>query len=526
MSESNTGRHATLVRGAMILAMGGGSFDSPFVGDILIEGNRISAIDTNLETPGGAAVIDGSGKLVMPGLVNAHTHSSETFFRGRYERLPLELWLLYAYPLLMGPLLSPRLVYLRSLLLAMESLKNGVTLMCDDFFDPPRHDHDRLAMVFRAYEDIGIRANVASAVMNVHPLDALPFAREILPAEVQAQLDFGPMIAADAYVEYCEEAFSRFHDDNGRLRFMVAPSAPQRCTPDLLQACSDLARERHVPFHTHVLETKTQAVTGHEFHGTSLVRYMHDLGILTRNVTIAHAIWVDDADIDLIGESGCAVAHNAISNLKLGAGIAPVRRLMDAGAVLALGTDGVCSNDSARIFDVMRVAALVQSTTGPDFSRWLTASEILTAATVGGARSAGLGDVTGSLEPGKCADLIMLRMDELAFTPLNDLCKHLVYCENGSSIDRVFVDGVTVVEHGRLTQIDEQAVLAEIRAAMPEYLEAHSQIEERNSVFFPHIEKLHERASRQDVQMYRYGGGDDSGVLTSGTLNFSGAGCA
>ena len=224
----------------------------------------------------------------------------------------------------------------------------------------------------------------------------MPFAREILPADLQARLNFGPMITAEAYVDYCKEAFSRFHDDHGRLRFMIAPSAPQRCTLDLLQACSDLALERQVPFHTHVLETKTQAVTGPEFHGKSLIRYMHDLGILTRNVTLAHSVWVNDEDIDLIGESGCAVAHNAISNLKLGAGIAPVRRLMDAGAVLALGTDGVCSNDSARIFDVMRVAALVQSATGPDFNRWLTASEILAAATIGGARSAGLGDVTGS----------------------------------------------------------------------------------------------------------------------------------
>ncbi len=507
MSESNSIPQATLIRGATILAMGGREFDNPFVGDILIEGDRISAIDANLEAPPGTAVIDGAGKLAMPGLVNAHTHSSETFFRGRYERLPLELWLLYAYPLLMGPLLPPRLVYLRSLLLAMESMKNGVTLMCDDFFDPPHHDHDRLSMVFRAYEDIGIRANVASAVMNVHPLDALPYAREILPTDLQARLDFGPMITAEAYVDYCKEAFSRFHDDDGRLRFMIAPSAPQRCTPDLLCACSELASERKVPFHTHVLETKTQAVTGPEFHGTSLIRYMHDLGILTRNVTIAHSVWVNDSDIDLIGESGCSVAHNAISNLKLGAGVAPVRRLMDAGAILALGTDGVCSNDSARIFDVMRVAALVQSATGPDFSRWLTASEVLAAATIGGARSAGLGDVTGSLEPGKCADLILLRMDELAFTPLNDLCKHLVYCENGSSIDRVIVDGVTVVEHGRLTQIDERAVLAEIRAAIPEYLEAHSVVEERNSVFFPYIKEVHERASRQDVDMHRYCGG-------------------
>ena len=504
MAEVSVGSRVTLIQGAMILTMGSEHGDHPFTGDLLIEGNAISAIGPNLTAPKEATVLNGDGKLVMPGLANAHTHSSEAFFRGRYEGLPLELWLLYAYPLLMGPLLPPRLVYLRSLLLAMESLKSGVTLMCDDFYDPPQHDHERLAMVFRAYDDIGIRANVASAVMNIHPLDALPYAREILPAELQAGLDFGPMITADAYIDYCKESFARFHDDNGRLRFMIAPSAPQRCTADLLQACSELAQERQVPFHTHVLETKTQAVTGPELYGKSLIRYMHDLGILTPNVTIAHSVWVNHADIELIGEAGCAVAHNAISNLKLGAGVAPVRRLMDAGAVMALGTDGVCSNDTARIFDVMRVTALVQSASGPDYDQWLTASEVLTAATIGGVRSAALGHVTGSLETGKRADLIMLRMDELAFTPLNDVRKHLVYSENGGSIERVIVDGVTVVEQGRFTQIDEQAVLSEIRAAVPDYLNAHSQIEERNRVFHPHIAELHRRATSQDIHMNRY----------------------
>lgn len=136
--------------------------------------------------------------LVMPGLVNAHMHSSETFFRGRYEGLPLELWLLYAYPLLLGPLLPPRFVYLRSLLLAMESLRSGVTMICDNFFDPPRHDHEPLAMVFSTYDDIGNRANAGSAVMNIHPLDALPFAREILPNDLPARLDCGPVITPDA----------------------------------------------------------------------------------------------------------------------------------------------------------------------------------------------------------------------------------------------------------------------------------------------------------------------------------------
>ena len=123
----------------------------------------------------------------------------------------------------------------------------------------------------------------------------------------------------------------------------------------------------HTPFHTHVLETKTQAVTGPELFGRSLIRYMADLGLLNRNVTIAHSVWVSDDDMALMGEAGLSVVHNAISNQKLGAGVAPLRRLLDAGVTVALGTDGASSNDTLRIFDVMRVAALIHSVSGPDY---------------------------------------------------------------------------------------------------------------------------------------------------------------
>ncbi|MGJ4857974.1 amidohydrolase family protein [Labrys sp. La1] len=495
-----------LIRNATILAMGGEHGSTPFGGDILVEGNCIAAIGPDLGDHPGARLIDGRGRLVMPGLVNAHTHSGETFFRGRYERLPLELWLLYAYPLLMGPLLPPRLLYLRTLLLAMESLKGGVTLLCDDFFDPPRHDLDRLGTVFRAYEDAGIRANVSSAVMNIHPLDAVAYGRQIMPADLQAKLDFGPPITASAYVDYCRSALAAFQDRAGRLRFMIAPSAPQRCTPELMLACNELARQWRVPFHTHILETKTQAVTGELLHGKSLIRYLHDLGLLHSGITIAHSVWVDEDDIALMGAAGCSVAHNAVSNLKLGAGIAPLRRLIDAGVTIGLGTDGVSSNDSARIFDVMRTAALVQSATGPDHERWVSAREILNAATLGGAHTALLGELTGSLEVGKRADLIMLRLDSLAFTPLNDIVRQLVYAENGASIERVMVEGEIVVEQGLLTRIDEEAVLAEIREAMPAFLTEHAEIEARNAIFHPYFEQMHQRATALDVGMDRYAG--------------------
>jgi 5-methylthioadenosine/S-adenosylhomocysteine deaminase len=496
----------TLIRGAKILAVDAAHGTDPFDGDILIDDATIKAIGLDLAAEPDAQVIDGRGKLVMPGLINSHTHSSETLFRGRYQGMPLEIWLLYAYPLLMNGAIGKRLLYLRSLLLAMESLKSGVTTFCDDFFDPPAHDLDRLGIVFQAYEDAGIRANVSSAVMNIHALDALPFAREIMPQDLQDKLDFGPPITAEAYIDYCRSAFASLHGRAGRLNFMIAPSAPQRCTRELMLACMDLAVDKGVPYHTHVLETKTQAVTGHELYGKTLVAYMHDLGLLRRNTTFAHSVWVSDEDMALMGAAGMSIAHNAVSNQKLGAGISPIRRLLDAGVTIGLGTDGVCSNDTSRIFDVMRVAGLIHSVSGPDYSRWVKAEEILRMATIGGARSAMLDEVTGSLEVGKAADLLILNLDSYALIPFNDAARQLVFAENGTSIEAVMVAGKIVMQHGRLTTVDEHAIFAEINELVPAHLAEHAELEKRNSVFRPFMAEIHRRATLQDIGLNRYQG--------------------
>ena len=496
----------TLIRNAAILAMDAAHGATPFAGDLLVEGDRIAAIGHGLEAPPGAKVIDGRDRLVMPGLVNAHIHSSETFFKGRYQNMPLEVWTLYAYPLLGAPVIPERLLYLRSLLTAMESLKGGVTTMVDDFFDPPRFDLQRLGVVFSAYDAVGIRANISNAIIDKHVFDTLPFAREIIPAALQAAIP-DPGFTVDGYMDHCRAVFASLHGCGaGRLRFMLSPSAPQRCSVPLMEACLALAVEKGVPYHTHILETKTQAVTGEEFYGKTLIRYMHDLDLLARNVTIAHSIWVTDEDMALMGAADCSVAHNCISNQKLGAGVAPIRRLLDAGVNVGLGTDGLCSNDTARIFDVIRAAGLIHGTATPDYDRWVTSEEILTAATIKGARTALLDDVTGSLEVGKKADLLILKMDGFNFTPLNDIRHHLVYCENGQSIETVMVDGAVVVANGRLTTVDEDAVFAELRELVPAWLAEHAKVEARNKVFEPYMRELHRRATIRGIGINRYQG--------------------
>jgi len=235
------------------------------------------------------------------------------------------------------------------------------------------------------------------------------------------------------------------------------------------------------------------------------VRYMHDLGLLHEGVAIAHSIWVTDADIEIMGDARVSIIHNVISNQKLGAGIAPIRKLLKAGVNVALGSDGICSNDTPRMFDVMHAAGLLHNVSTPDYGRWLDAGEVLHAATVGGAKSALISEDVGTLEAGKKADMLILDMRTSAFTPLNDIRNHLVYCENGSSIEKVIVNGEIAVDAGRLTRVDEVAILAELRALMPEFIAKHAQVEELNRRFVPYFAEIHRRCNDMDIGVHRLG---------------------
>ena len=442
---------AILIKNTTILAMGKGHGSTPFEADLLIEGDSISKIGKDIVAPEGATIINGKGKLVMPGLVNSHLHSGEALFKGRYDNMPLELWMLFSYPVLGTSPIDERLIYLRSMLVAIEALKTGTTCVTDDLFESPTQTIGQLSAAVNAYEDIGIRATVSGHMIDKRFLDTIPYTRENLSPEHQAKLDALVPPSVSEFVDFAQTAYKKFHNSQGRIRFMVAPSAPQRCTDELLIAANELALEWKVPFHTHIVETKVQGCTGPAMYGKTLVQHMKDLGVLHPGVTIAHSVWVTDQDIALMGEAGVSIVHNVISNQKLGAGIAPVRKLLSAGVNVALGTDGICSNDTARMFDVMKAAGLLHNVSTPDYTRWLTASEVLNAATLAGARSALIDDITGSIEVGKRADLLILDMDNINFTPRNDIRNHLVYCENGSSIETVIVNGSIVLENGQIT---------------------------------------------------------------------------
>ncbi|MFC7403304.1 amidohydrolase family protein [Citricoccus sp. GCM10030269] len=493
------------IANAQVITMDGESGSTPVTASIRIQDGVIAALGPDVRPEPGDVEIDGRDRLVAPGLVNAHTHSWETLFKGRFDNLPLELWMLFSYPILGNTRVDPDLVTLRSTLFAAESLKAGVTTVIDDVLETPDQDFDQLDAVVDAYDVAGIRANVSGHIINKPFVDTLPFVGELLESSLLDDVRAMPVPTTADYLDFSAEAFGRYRGrGGGRISYMVAPSGPQRCTDDLLTGATELAVAHGAECHIHVLETKTQAVTGPEFYGTTLVKHLDRIGALSANTTFAHGIWVTDEDIELIARAGVSVSHNPISNLKLGSGVLPWRQYLDAGVNLGLGSDGGSSSDSPRMLDVVKAAGLLHKISGPDYESWPTVQEVLHAATLGGARSGMLQDAVGSLEVGKRADLVIYDLKTLAFTPRNSLEKQLVYSENGGSIDYVIVDGEIVVDHGSLTTVDEEALIEEFAERRPQLQSWHDELEQLNQAFVPAFTQMHHRAQAQDIGFTRY----------------------
>ena len=470
--------------------------------DLLIEADTIANVGDGLPDTGADTVIDGRDMLVMPGLVNAHAHSFDAMLKGRYDNLPLEVWIPRVAPVADPPSLSPRLVYLRTMLLGMEALRGGATCIHDDAADGSGLDPSLLEAMFSAYDDLGIRASCSVGAINRPLLDALPFADEA-PASLRAVLGDVPLLEVADYLDICDEAVRRFHGRSGRLRVVIAPSAPQWCTDDFLIGSAEFAQRHDLGFHLHALETKAQAVAARSGPSGSVVAHMRDLGVLTEGTTLAHAVWVSDEEIDTLGESGCTVVHNPASNLKLASGVAPVPQLAAAGVNLALGTDNPSAGDAATMLEVARLAGLLSEAWALDPESWLTAGAVLAAATTGGARSLRIAHEVGSIEPGKKADLILMDLRSLAFTPLNDVLNQVVYCDSGASIAYVIVAGRVVVENGRIQTVDEQALLEEIAALTPEFQASQARAEVADEALIGFLDGVVRRANRVDLGFER-----------------------
>jgi 5-methylthioadenosine/S-adenosylhomocysteine deaminase len=445
--------------------------------DVLVSGPRIAAVGSAFATPEEPTrVIEGHGHhLLVPGLINAHFHSSANHLKGSLPSLPLELFMLFESPSDAVPA-TPREAYLRTMLGALEMLRTGTTAVQDDVFLLPAPDPQIIDAVMQAYADCGIRASVALDQPELSEVEKLPYLAELAPDGWRGRLSASPPVTGAELLHLYAHLFDHWHGAAaGRLTAAVSISGPQRVTPEYFSALDALSREHQVPLYAHMLETRTQRLLASEqprFAGRSLVAYAAELGLLNERTNVIHAIWVDDADLDRIADAGAVVAHNPVSNLRLGSGIMPFRAIRDRGIPVALGSDEAICGDTVDMWGVVKVAGLIHTVTGLDSDLWPTAREALEAVWSGGAAAMLRSGDLGEIRPGALADLALLDLHTPAFTPLNDVPGQLVYCDPARSVVLTMVDGVVVAENGVVTSVDEHVLMQEARelfaAALPQ----------------------------------------------------------
>jgi 5-methylthioadenosine/S-adenosylhomocysteine deaminase len=449
-------------------------------------------------------VIEAAGKLAMPGLINGHFHSQANLLAGALANRPLELFMLFEVPPLGTAEPDPRLVYLQTMLGAVEMLKAGVAAVHDDAFHNPYPTQSSISALMQAYADSGLRATVAINHQNLIEYDKYPLLAEILPPEIRAEMERAPRATTADMADLYRWYHAAWHGaENGRLRISVSNSAPQRVSEDYFGFLSDFSRAHDLPFNIHMLETKLQRVLGARKWGKSLIRRVHDLGFLDERVMAIHSIWVDDDDLDLLAEAGCVVAHNPVCNLKLGSGIMPFRKMRERGIPIALGSDERAADDSTDMWAVAKMTSLVHRVTDPEYLRWPEPSEILQCLTRGGA--CGMREPSiGSVAVGQQADLILIDLDHLAFVPLNDIRNQLVYCANGSAVALTMVAGRVVAQNGKVLTIDEAAMKAEIRERMPAVHRELAATAAAAKRLEPYYREMYQRAAATNVGFTRW----------------------
>jgi 5-methylthioadenosine/S-adenosylhomocysteine deaminase len=311
----------------------------------------------------------------------------------------------------------------------------------------------------QAIRDLGLRHIVSLTITDRNYEDTIPLGETApgLAGEIK-RMSANEAKSSKAWLDECAEFIETFHAPAQLTIACPGPSAVQRCTDALLAGAAELAAKNNLPLHIHLAETKAQALQGRTIYGHSLLRHLESLGILGTKLSCAHSIWIEDEDVALFARRGVTAVHNPASNLRIGSGLARVKEFLAAGVNVALGTDGAASNDGQNMFDAVRLTALIHNQAGSDFNQWITPIQAVAMATRNGARAFDID--AGVLAPGRLADLVLLRRDTAAFTPLNDAVGQIVFCENGGDVDTVIVNGEIVVERGCCTKVDEKEILS------------------------------------------------------------------
>jgi len=444
-----------LIKDALVLR-GGGDWRA-VRGDIAIDGPVIEAVGKVAERPGDTLVA-GRDFLAVPGLVNAHYHSPLSVLRGTADGLghAAFVWQNQADTAAR----TAQEVYVSALLGGIEMLASGITAVMDHFpeqgFAMPHVD-----AAVRAYKDLGLRAALALRVFD-EPYDDIAPAEGLPPALAKLNPLAPPPL--EQSLELVHAAVGAHDDPLGLVRVFPGPSNPSRCSDRLLTECDALARSRGLGMHTHLLETSIQVRIARERYGTTMVQHLERLGVLSSRLSCAHTIWLEEDDMARLAARGVTVVHNPESNLKVGAGYMKLPAMRRRGVRIALGTDGDITNDNLSLHEAMRLAATLHRPLEPR-DQWPQAADVLEMATASGA-AALQNDGIGRIAPGYSADLALYDLRSLRWTPCNDAAQQLVFAETGDSVHTVFVAGRVVIEDGKPTGVDRDALLQEARGLL------------------------------------------------------------
>jgi 5-methylthioadenosine/S-adenosylhomocysteine deaminase len=424
-----------VVTGGTVITMDGGRRVIAD-GAVAVDGADIVGVDTAdaiARQFRGSETVDAAGQVVLPGLVNTHTHAPMVLYRGLADDLALMEWLTkYIFPA-EARTVSPEFVRAGTRLAALEMIQSGTTTYADMYYFEEE--------IARETKAAGLRGVLGQTIIQ------FPVADAKTPAEALARA----------------EAFITTFKGDPLITPAVAPHAMYTLDGQTLTVARALGRRHGVPTLIHLAETADEMRTAQERFKATPVGYLESLGFLGTGVLAAHAVWVSGPEIALLRARGVGVSHNPESNMKLASGTAPVTGYLQAGVAIGLGTDGAASNNDLDMFEAMRVASLLQKVRTGD-PRALGAVAALEMATLGGARALGLGSQIGSLEPGKRADLIVVSMSAARQTPMYDPVSHLVYTTRGDDVRTTIVHGRVLMRDRKVLTLDEGAVLAEARA--------------------------------------------------------------
>ncbi|WP_017324488.1 amidohydrolase [Synechococcus sp. PCC 7336] len=446
--------------------------------DVGIADRHIAAIQpaSSQAPPAGSTVIDAADRLLLPGWVNAHTHSMEMWTRGLIPPLPLELWLAELYT---HPIQEVEQIYLAALLTAVETLTSGGTTVVDHLVLIPGHEIESLAAADRAYRATGIRAYIAPLLQDEPFEYSLPGGRTLEPSAAMLTTDVLALM---------EEIVQTFHHPEEGMQIAIAPTGIQLCSDDLFQGCAALSDRHNLCRHGHLLETLAQVKLAREKLGRSAVEHLADLSWLGPTTSMAHCVWLSDRDIELMAETGTTAIHNPLSNLRLGSGIAPLLKLRERGVNVSFGCDGAASNDGQSLFEVLKIGSMLHNITDFDYRHWISPQQVCQMASAGGARGLNC-DRFGQLAVGQEADLVLYRPDDLSLLPATDPLGQLIWGRPGDVVDSVWVRGRRILRNGRVLGVDRTELMQKLRS-----YDGWLGVPDRDSTRRDRLEKLYRSA--------------------------------